>query len=329
VAYGRHVREAVRYGFSVGRVRVLEGRLLDTATLERLIDAEDFLAQKRVLADTEYGAAISGCDSGTDVERALESYLTDLFAFLETSGLPDAVIKFFRVAYDYRNLKGRLKAEALDVPIEGMLEPHGTLPMELFSGPTELLPDRFRALEASVRDTDGSVDRLRIDPLVDRAMYEEVLAVAEDSGSEMLVRIARLDIDLANARTVLRARRLGWAAEDAAMALVAGGTVKPDALMRGFGQSLAEVAERLASMLHLPGAGAEDLQNVERLDVTADNLLMRLAKRGRMAATGVDPVAGYVMTRRSEVVTLRTLLLGKIAGLGADALRGRVRELYV
>ena len=45
--------------------------------------------------------------------------------------------------------------------------------------------------------------------------------------------------------------------------------------------------------------------------------------------TGVQPVIGYVMARRSEIVLVRMLLVGKLAGLSAPALRGRVRELYV
>ena len=42
-------RDALRYGFAVGKVRVLTTRVFGKATYERLIDAPDFAEQPKVI----------------------------------------------------------------------------------------------------------------------------------------------------------------------------------------------------------------------------------------------------------------------------------------
>ncbi|GAB4277233.1 MAG: V-type ATP synthase subunit C [Coriobacteriia bacterium] len=326
---GSSIRDAIRYGFPVGRVRVLEGRLLDNATLERLLDAPDFLAQKRVLSDTDYGAVVAPCESASDVERALDEYLGSLIDFLETSHLPEPTQRFFRLPYDFRNMKARLKAEATGAALEDMLEARGLVPLDAWSGPLEELPEEFRALDPLVRDAAGHVVRELIDPVVDRAMYEALLAEAERSKSEMLVDFARLDIDISSVRTLLRARSLGRSKEWARRALAEGGSLDVEGMLAAFDAPDEVFAESVARVAESLRVTPEELLDMNRLDILADNLLMQVARRGRVAATGVEPVLGYVMARRSEVIILRTLLLGKLAGLGADELRKTLRELYV
>lgn len=324
----RTISAAIRFGFSVGRVRVLEGRLLSNVTLERLLDARSFDEQKRVFADTEYGSCLGEAETAGDVEAALDECHAELFWFLETSRLPETVSRYFRTRYDYANLKARLKSEALNVPLQGMLEPHGMVEPELFGGSVEMLPAHLRVLDAAVRDGDVVV-RDRIDPVVDRAMHEDLLAVARESGCRLLQDLAELTVNLANVRTVLRAHKLGWPAADVRDALVPGATVPPRSLLASYGLSFGDMVERLSAVARLSGVGAEDLLEVERFDVLADNLIVRQAKKARLIATGVEPVIGYVMALQSELVILRMLLLGKIAGLSAQALRKRMRELYV
>ena len=320
---------AIRFGFSVGRVRALEGRLLPNTTLERLLDAKDFGEQKRVLADTEYASVMGPSETAGDVERALDTYLGGLFEFIETSRLPEAVSRFFRVGYDYLNMKGRLKAEALGAPLDDLLSSHGTVPLETFRGPTEALPRYLCELDTAVRDSRGEVEREAIDPVVDRAMFKDMRASAAASECEALEEIAALTIDLANVKTVVRARALDRPVSDVWKALVEGGRVRRQGLLVPYGLPFAEMIERIAVMVSLPGMIPRDLAEIQRLDVLADNLLMRHARQARLVATGIEPVVGYVMARRSELVIVRTLLLGRLAGMGSDAMRGRMRELYV
>lgn len=329
MSYSLSIRSAVSYGFAVGRVRVLEGRLLSNATLERLLDARSFEEQRRIVADTDYGSFLQEARTVGDVETSLDGYIESLLRFVETARLPGAVSEYFRIKFDYQNLKARLKADALGVSVADMLVGHGTVDPSVFAGPLESLPPVFRSLVARTRGTDGSIDRTRVDVVVDTAMAAASLEAARASKCELLVDIALLETDLTNVKTVLRARSLGWPAPEAAESLAGGGRLAPETLMRAYSLSPADMADRLAAHSSLLGLSTEDLGSLERFDVAADNAIMRVARRAHMSATGMEPVIGYVTARRSEVVILRTLLVGKIAGLSPDDLRRRVRDLYV
>jgi V/A-type H+-transporting ATPase subunit C len=52
-------------------------------------------------------------------------------------------------------------------------------------------------------------------------------------------------------------------------------------------------------------------------------------RRVRVVPFGPEPVIAYVMAREAEVVAVRTLLIGRLAGLDRDALRRRLRDLTV
>jgi V/A-type H+-transporting ATPase subunit C len=329
VAYSRGTRSAIRYGYHVGRVRVLEGRLLSNATLERLLDAPSFEGQLRVLADTDYGQVLEDARTASEVEAALDDYVEALFDFMDEAGLPEPYCRFFRRRYDYLNLKGRLKADALDVPADELLVGHGSVDRDRFLGAIDGLPDYLRDAAAPLYTDDGGVLREVVDPVVDRAMFTDLLAAADESKSKYLEDSARLMIDLANMKTVVRAKQLGWTPVVAGAALIEGGTIPPKELMIAYLRPLPELVERLGAKAPFRHVAADDLADIDRLDIVADNLLMRQAKKARLTATGPEPIVGYVFARLSEIATLRMLLLGKMAGMSADSLRRRLRDLYV
>ena len=47
------------YGFAVGRIRVLETRLLDRGRLERMAEAADLAEALAQLGETEYGPLVA------------------------------------------------------------------------------------------------------------------------------------------------------------------------------------------------------------------------------------------------------------------------------
>ena len=106
--------DSTKYGFAVGRVMVLRTRLLSRAAYERLLDAPTFAEQRRVLSETHYGRFIEGVTNASEVERAVDESLRDLYEeFLERAELPPAVVGYFRAPYDFAALRGALKARVL------------------------------------------------------------------------------------------------------------------------------------------------------------------------------------------------------------------------
>ena len=329
MAYGNSVTESIRYGFAVGRVRVLEGRMLPSATYERLLDAPTFADQMRVLSDTPYGKFLEGAEVAEDVERAFGRALDELYGFLVTANLPEPVIRFFRVPYDYANLKARLKADLLGQSTEGLLVDLGAVPADRFAGAVAAWPKHFRTMYERLAGEDTRATDEYISTEVDRAMFAELLAHAEESKSRFLAGLAALQVDLANVRTLLRARvRERKAAETRAL-LIDGGELGIEKMMSRYSLPLVELAAAVAAMPGpLKGLEADELSDLARYDVLADDLQVRYLRQARMVAAGPEPVIGYVMARQAEVMMVRTLLIGRMSGVPTDVLRRRLRQRY-
>lgn len=321
------IGDDVRYGYAVGRVRVLEGRLLSRATFERLLDAPDLREQKRILAETHVGRYIEGTETAAEVEQALNASLADLYAeFLEHADLPPAVVTFFQVPYDYANLRAAVKARVLGIGA-GELSPLGSLPAEAFVGDGAELPEVIRNLLTMFDDTEEPPALDDIEALVDRAMFGALAAAAKASKVRFLRELAVLRIDLANARLLIRARAKALRPVDVRARLIAGGSKRLAALADDLvGISAADLAEAILRTGALGRAHEADLVDIERFDMMADSLLAERMLAARRAPGGAEPVLAYVLGREAEVMLLRTAVVGRLAGLDRESVRTRLRE---
>lgn len=322
------IRDDIRYGFAVGRVRVLEGRLLSRATFERLLDAPDLREQKRILAETHVGRYLEGVETADEVERALNASLADLYEeFLERADLPAAVVAFFQVPHDYANLRSALKARVLGVSAESMLTPLGSVPPEAFGGDGAMLPEAMRDL---LTTWDGAEEPPALDDLealADRAMFAALAEAARASKVRFLRDLATLRINLANARLLIRARAKSLTPAEVQARLVEGGARALEALISAVSRmSAAELAVAIVDTRVLGRMSEADLTDIERFDVMADALVAERMLAARHAPGGAEPVLAYVLGREAEVLLLRTAVVGRLAGLDRESVRTRLKE---
>lgn len=323
------VQEATRYGFAVGKVRVLETRILGRASYERLLDAESFEEQRRILSDTLYGRYLEGVSTADGVERALSQALDGFYGFLDEAALPASVTRFFRVRYDYANLKAALKAQRFGVPVTGMLEDLGTVEIDAFSRPLAELPEPLGELAARLLSAEeGAVDE-NLDSSVDGAMFARLVELARESRSSFLSGLAALMVDIANAKTVLRARTAGMPVTALGELLLEGGTAGVDDLLEAYQLALPDLAAVLTRNSNLAAVGITDGADLRRLDVVADNIVVNYLRTARAVSIGPEPVIAYVLAREAEIVALRTVLLGKLSKIDPGVVRERLRDLYV
>jgi V/A-type H+-transporting ATPase subunit C len=328
----RPIADPARYGFAVGRVRVLETRLLGRSTYERLLDAHSFREQMRILSETTYGSCLEGARTAEEVELGLDGALRDLYKdFLEQANLPEEVIHYFRLMHDYENLRGRLKAEVLGIPAAELLTELGSAPASSFEGSeSELTPD-MRVAERHVRDRaagdDGTLDADLIDPAVDAEMYETLARVACGSGSEYLCDMAKLQIDLGNLKAFVRARVKNLPIQQAENLFVDGGTVGMTRFAESYRLPLAEIGRLVVERPGMHGIDPESIVDPARLDLVIDSAIARQLAEARRVPVGPEPVLAYVASRKVEISMVRMLLVGKLAGVDSDTLRARVRNV--
>jgi V/A-type H+/Na+-transporting ATPase subunit C len=317
--------DSIRYGFAVGRVMVLRTRLLGRAAYERLLDASTFADQKRVLSETHFGRFLEHAVTARDVEHAIDESLADLYEeFLGRAGLPAPVVSYFRAPYDFAVLKGVLKARVLGVPAEPPAVFLGLLAAQEFEEP-EVLPDPLGAVARDVLHASEPPGPGEVDAAVDRAMFAEMQKLAHASRVTFLARLAAAEADVANAKVLLRSAIAGRAPAAVRAMLVPDG--RWDAMaVAGLVTRPQELAEAVVAARVLPVTAPEYLLDLKNIDVLADDAIGRLAHEASRMPIGPEQVLGYVLARRAEAVTVRSVLVGRLAGLPRDVIAGRLRE---
>jgi V/A-type H+-transporting ATPase subunit C len=322
------IRDDIRYGYAVGRVRVLEGRLLGRGTLERLLDAPDLKEQKRVLAETHVGRYLEGADSAEGIERALESSLIDLYdEFLTRADLPEAVVSYFRLPHDFGNVRAAVKARVLGIPLDGLLSGLGSIPAESFLDAGAGLPEPFGSLLTTWDDAEEPPALDEVEVAVDRVLFGALAAAAKRSRVRFLRDLTSLRIDVANARLLLRARAKAMPAYEIGARVLDGGTALLAALAtEATRMSAEELADAIVKTRALGRATQADLTDLERFDMVGDALVAERMLAARRAPGGAEPVLAYVLAREAEVRLLRAVLVGRLAELDAATVRVSVRE---
>ncbi len=322
--YGR-INDPIRYGFAVGRVRVLETRLLGRSTYERLLDAATFHDQQRVLSETHFGRYLEGAKTAADVERAVDASLADLYdEFLQRANLPDAVVRFFRTGYDYGNLKAVLKSRLLGATLDAPLSPLGMIPVEDFDDPEDL-PDAVGETARALLGAEEPPSADDVDATVDRAMFEAVSGLAEQTHIRFLEELAAHSVDVANVKVLMRSCIAGRSPQEAEGMLIPGGTFDAQPLAALVRRPAVELASLLLERGVVKASGPDQLADLERLDLVADEAVAELMRKARRVANGPEPVIAYVLAREAEAVSLRALLVGRIAGLDREVVRTRLR----
>lgn len=92
--------------YAIGRIRSIEGRMLDDNKFLRMSEADNFQAAFQVLNETDYAGLLN-----FDFETMLELSLNELKTLSDLLAPNDRTIKTFWDRYDYENIKVLIKAK--------------------------------------------------------------------------------------------------------------------------------------------------------------------------------------------------------------------------
>ena len=327
---------ATEYMYSSARIRSMETRIAGREQIYRLADADSVATVQSQLVD--YGfETVYNADGGFSREETLLSVLKNGFAELESMECAQA-IRFLKYQYDCNNIKSLIKCAAAGRPAQFMLLPLGSVSIEdtqrAFSHKDySVFPPAMAAAIAEAEETlAATADPQKVDLIIDRATFADMLSSAIESGVPLAEKLVRTKIDLVNATVALRLVRMRLGQRTVPLfseAFIEGGTLDRAALSEAL-----ESEERLCEALSygscsaiaaLIGEGA-DLGTVER---KSDDILCSVAREAKYEPFGVEVAIGYIFALEYEVKNIRIILAGKEAGLSPEIIRERLRECYV
>lgn len=328
-------RNMMKYGFACGKLSVLATRALEPAVLDRLLSTSTVEQRVRVMADTSYSAYFEGVTSELGLEDGLERALKHAYEFLTESHMESSFELFFRMRIDYENVKAIIKARTMGVRPQSYVAEGGMVPVQDLLDLADSIPTAIRQLfeqlnpdemQSSVYPTYADVD-----DWVDQAYFQQRIVVASKTKSIYLVNLARLDIDLANAKILLRSLRAHVSSEALEKKVLGSGSrsvVELVSLYQTIANLDADVpskanalASKLISIYGLKGLAAEQLVDAKVLDVALRAVYNRALNAGAHLPAGPEPIIAYIGRIEAEISLLRIVLVGLANDVSADTLR--------
>lgn len=329
-----------KYAYALGRVRAVEARLLDRATIERMIDAPDVYSAFKVLEEAGYSHVDGQVKDRLPIDEILDEEELKLLRFIKETSPDERLVELVTLRHDYHNLKVMLKAKIYDVSPTGAVSHLGSLSTEAISealdGEARALPREFtQAIEKA-----QAVHSLRpspevIDIVIDKEMHEALLDKAQSIGIPFLTEQVQREIDFLNISIFLRAgkmKRDRWLVDQA---LVPGGKVDPVKLSHAYEDESSD-----ALMDVLSGTGyefiarrglklVEEGESLSEIERFFEGAVGRSIRHARYVPLGPEPLIGYILAKQQELRIARLVIAGKAAGVSRDSMRERLRDAYV
>ena len=313
-------------------LRARETRMLTADRAARMLEASGFEESVKLLADCGY-EDLSGLNAA-GVDAALSERRAAIFSELENLVPDKALVELFRLKYDYHNAKAVLKGEAMGVD-----------PLRLMSSCGRIAPEKLKSaydeersselppvLGAAMVEAGGTLARTANPQLadfeLDQAYFAEMKAIAAKLDNPFLTDYVKLLIDAANLKSAVRTARMHKSADFLSSVLVKGGT-DIDRIAAADGEGLAAI------FAHTPlekaaAAGAEAVAggSMTAFELACDNAVNDYIRSAKLISYGPEVVAAYIAAVENEITAVRMILTGSLAGVSAETIRERLRDLY-
>lgn len=331
-----------RMDFTQGvvRTRVLEKRLLSRAQIDRMIDADGIQDVFRILGETEYASEASKVQDFYNYEKVLSNELSRVYHLMREISVDQKVIDLLTLKYDYHNIKIMVKEKELNEDFSYLYLPIGVddfkdIKKLFLEGNLQDMKKEYQeAIEAVMKDFTQSKDPGRIDMILDRYYFKQLSQLAADTDIPLFIDYVKDMIDFINVKSTIRLKKQGRNRNLMEEVILPGGNINKDSLLLSFQDSIEEMMQKFknhrisTSLLK----GLESYEKTNRLtdfEKYMDDYLMNLNKSSKNIYFGPEPIFSYVVAKETEIKNLRIIMVSKTNGISPEAIRERVRDLYV
>lgn len=309
------------YAYAVGRIRILETKLLPASFFERLLKATSAPEALGLLEETAY--SLDG--RAADYEAVFEEELFGVYQFLRdlTGDAPELLVFLHR--WDLQNLKLLLVAEGNVKPSRLGVIPFPELKRMVAAGDYAALPPEFQAALASLPE--AGPDRAAA---LDQAYYRYGWRIfGKHTG--LLRDYWRARMDLLNLMIFLRLRKRDAAPGELTRFLVEPGFIGREDWRSRFEESQPELGILLERTPYrdLVRGGEKIFTELPALERAIDDYLLAIAKAAKMVPLGIEPLIGYLLAKEREILNLRLVFTGKLNQLPEETVRRRLRDVYL
>lgn len=324
----------------IPRIRVLETRLLDKAKIDRMIDSSSAQDALKVLQETEYASVMANVKRAEDYEEILSSELKRIYHEAYNMSPLKSLVDIMSIKYDYHNIKVMLKEMFLKKDFSHMLIPVGRFEIVKLkvsidtNSLTDFNPIMRRGIEVAIEDFNAKNDPQRIDIILDKAMFKELLEIAKDLEDSFTLKYVQALVDLNNVKSLLRVKKQNKDREFFLSVLLDGGIIDKDTLVALLNDNVQNISSKLAHTNYsdVLKQGIEDYVtkgSASLLEKLIDNYIMNMMKDAKMIAFGGEPLLAYIYAKETEIKVIRIIMVGMLNNITGEVIRERLRDIYV
>ena len=319
-----------KYTYAVARIRALEVSLFSNAVIEQLLACRTAEEALRFVMEKGWGDPAGEADIDTVLKREEEKVWEVI-----RDVAPDMKV-FDVLSYPklYHNLKAAVKEVCTEKETPGIFYDDCGIPgremlriienREFSRLPGNMGRVAEEALDTLLHTRDGQL----CDVMIDKAALEAVYEAGKRSGEPIIENYADAMVAIADIKIAVRSRKTGKSGDFMRSAMAECRSVNAEQLIRAALSGEEEIARYLEGTSYAGGADAlrESPSAFERW---CDNRMTEMLKTQKYEAFSVGPLLGYLIARENEIKTVRIILTGKQNGFSDDAVRERIREMYV
>jgi len=234
----------------------------------------------------------------------------------------------------YHNLKAAIKEVCTEVENKNIFYDDCEIPgEEMFAlvqnKEFDKLPGNMPATAREAFDTllhtrDGQL----CDLIIDRATLEAMLEAGKKSGEKIIEEYAQTAVAIADIKIAVRSQKTGKNAEFMKKAMVNCSEINVDQLTQAALAGAEEIAQYLEGTSYREGADALRI-SPSAFERWCDNKMTDSMRSQKYESFSVGPLLAYLLARQNEIKTVRIILTGKQNEFPDEAIRERIREMYV
>lgn len=316
------------YVYSISRLRARETKLLDSKTIDSLVDAADMSEICRILTDKGWEISEDNPSKAIQVQTDL------LWAFARELIDDMSEIAALRAEKDFHNLKAALKSAYMNIEPDRYFLKYGLVDTELIKKAVSekdfsLLPEFMKeiaqeAFEALFKRGDSQWS----DSVIDKGSLEASLKFSENSSSQLLKDYCVTRINISDLKIAIRGAKAGKDKEFFEKFLVTTKDFGKDSLAEAAVSGEEAVYEYLERTEYKDAVEMlkEDFASFERW---CDDKIVAQIRREKHNPFTLSPIVAYIIAREIEIKNVGIIIVAKRNDFEKADVQKRMRQMYV
>ncbi|MDD6232041.1 MAG: V-type ATPase subunit [Frisingicoccus sp.] len=318
-----------QYTYAVARIRALEVSLFSASVIEQLLACRDYDSCLRFLQEKGWGG-----DAAPDADRILAREEQKIWETVREMHVDLSVFNVLYYPNWFHNLKAAVKAVCTgrengnifykETPVSGDEMMRIIKERDYRALPVNMQKAAEEAVETLLHSGDGQL----CDIIIDRACMEAIREAGHLAEDSVIKDYAEETVAITNIKIGIRAARTAKSLEFMKRAMTPCERINVDRLAQ------AALSGEDTFIEYLSGNGYSEAAEALKASLSAferwcDNRIIEIIKPQKMNPFSVGPLVAYVIARENEIKTVRIILTCRQNGLSTEAIRERIREMYV